>query len=35
MPVYPESQISGKDAKELYDYIVNVINRPAGGKGEP
>ncbi|MDQ1277699.1 MAG: hypothetical protein QG555_740 [Thermodesulfobacteriota bacterium] len=35
MPFYPESQISDKDAKELYDYIVNVINRPAAGKGEP
>jgi uncharacterized membrane protein len=35
MPVFPEAQLSDQDAKELYDYIVNVVNHPAGEQGKP
>ncbi|MDD5169955.1 MAG: c-type cytochrome [Syntrophales bacterium] len=33
MPTYTKAQISDKDAKELYDYIMDVINCPPPGAG--
>jgi len=29
MPTFTELQISDKDAKKLYDYVINVVNRPS------
>lgn len=33
MPPFPEPKISQKQTKELFEYIVNVLNHSSGGKG--
>ena len=35
MPAFPPAQISDREAKELYDYIVKEINRPGGSATSP